>query len=78
MIYLKIGMALYENRLYTAAYMTTKSLLEICPEEMVEAYAYHALFCYYVRKDDEYLEYRKIAYEKDPKLADMVLGEITL
>ena len=78
MIYLKIGMALYENRLYTAAYMTTKSLLEICPEEMVEAYAYHALFCYYVRKDDEYLEYRKIAYEKDPKLAEMVLGEITL
>jgi hypothetical protein len=45
---------------------------------MSEAYAYHALFCYFVRKDDEYLEYRKIAFEKDPKLAEMVLGEIRL
>ncbi|MEE3384031.1 MAG: tetratricopeptide repeat protein, partial [Prevotella sp.] len=77
-IYLKIGMALYENHLYSAAYMTTKSLLNICPDEMSEAYAYHALFCYFVRKDDEYLEYRKIAFEKDPKLAEMVLGEIRL
>jgi hypothetical protein len=71
-------MALYENHLYSAAYMTTKSLLNICPDEMSEAYAYHALFCYFVRKDDEYLEYRKIAFEKDPKLAEMVLGEIRL
>ena len=77
-IYLKIGMALYENHLYSAAYMTTKSLLNICPDEMSEAYAYHALFCYFVRKDDEYMEYRKIAFEKDPKLAEMVLGEIRL
>lgn len=77
-IYLKIGMSLYENQFYLAAYLTTKSLLEICPDELPEAYAYHALFCYAAHKDDEFREYRKIAFDKDPQQAQSLLGEIKL
>ncbi|RRD02934.1 tetratricopeptide repeat protein [Prevotella sp. OH937_COT-195] len=74
--YLKIGMALYESRLYVSAYLTTKSLLDICGDELPEAYAYHALFCLYTDNEKEYMEYRKIAFEKTPHTAEMLLGNI--
>lgn len=95
-IYLKIGIALYENHLYISAYMTTKSLIDTLThnslisstpgdkqiqeknvttiEDMPEVYAYHALFSLYVNHEDEYEEYKKLAYEKDPNVADVVLG----
>ena len=43
-------------------------------EDMPEVYAYHALFSLYVNHEDEYEEYKKLAYEKDPNVADVVLG----
>lgn len=69
-------MALYESRLYVSAYLTTKSLLEICGDELPEVYAYHALFCLYIENEKEYIKYRKIAFEKSPHAAEMLLGNV--
>ena len=77
-IYLKIGIALYESKLYVSAYLTTVSLVEVCGDEMPEVYAYHALFSLYAGHESEYLKYREIAFEKDPRTAETLLGEITL
>lgn len=74
--YLRIAMALYESRLYVSAYLTTKSLLEICGDELPEVYAYHALFCLYIENEKEYIKYRKIAFEKSPHAAEMLLGNV--
>ncbi|MDD7317573.1 MAG: tetratricopeptide repeat protein [Prevotella sp.] len=77
-VYMKIGMALYESKLYVSAYLTTVSLIEIYGEEMPEVYAYHALFSLYAGHESEYLKYREIAFEKDPATAEALLGDITL
>ena len=73
-IMLRIIVSLYDNRYLRSSYMLLKNFFSYMDDEWKDGYAYMALCCLDMKKDDEFLYYLKLACEKNPKEARIVLG----
>jgi tetratricopeptide (TPR) repeat protein len=73
-VMLRIIVSLYDNQYLRASYMLLKSFFKYMDDDWKDGYAYMALCCLDMKKDDEFLHYLKLACEKNPKEARTVLG----
>lgn len=71
---LRIIVSLYDNQYTQTSYTFLKRLLSDVPKDWNEGYSYMALCCRDLKKPDEFMHYLKLAAEKNPKEARMVLG----
>lgn len=73
---MRILVSIYDNKYVHAAYTMFKKLFTIVSDDWTEGYAYMALCCWDLQQYDEFLHYLKIATERNPKEARMVLNSI--
>ena len=73
-VMLRIIVSLYDNRYLRSSYTLLKNFLKYMDDDWKDGYAYMALCCLDMKKDDEFLYYLKIACERNPKETKMVLG----
>lgn len=73
---LRIMVSLYDNRYVHAAYRLFKQFFSYVDKDWNDGYAYMALCCWDMHKDEEFLKYLKIAVEKNPKETKLVLKHI--
>lgn len=74
-VMLRIIVSLYDNKYLGSTYNMMKSFLNnIVDEDWKDGYSYMALCCMELKKYDEGLEYLKIACERNPKEAKMVMN----
>ena len=73
-VMLRIIVSLYDNQYLRSSYMLLKSFFKYMDDDWKDGYAYMALCCLDMKKDDEFLHYLKLACEKNPKEARTVLG----
>lgn len=73
---LRIIVSLYDNRFLEAAYKMFHKFFEVAPPGNTEGYAYMALCCHDMHRDDEFLRYLKTACQLNPQECRMVLGHI--
>ena len=73
---LRIIVSLYDNQYTQTSYSFLKRLLSEMPKDWNEGYSYMALCCRDLKKPDEFMHYLKLATEKNPKEARMVLGAL--
>ena len=73
---LRVIVSLFENHLVTPAYRLLKQLFKDADEDWNEGYSYMALCCVALKKEDEFMKYLKIAVNKNPKEAKIVLGRL--
>ena len=73
---LRIMVSLYDNRYINAAYHLFRRFFSYVDKDWNEGYAYMALCCWDLQKTDEFLNYLKIAVEKNPKETKLVLNSI--
>jgi hypothetical protein len=66
--------SLYDNRFLNAVYKLIKNFLRFVDSNWNEGYSYMALCCLELKKEDEFLHYLKMACEKNPKEARLVLN----
>ena len=71
---LRIIVSLYDNRYIQTSYFLLNSFFKHVDKDWNEGYSYMALCCLDLKKTDQFLEYLKIAIEKNPKEAKTVLG----
>ena len=71
---LRIIVSLYDNRYVQSAYRLLKGFFLLVDKEWKDGYSYMALCCLDLKKDDEFMKYLKLATEKNPKEARLVLG----
>ena len=76
LIMLKISVVLYENKLIQAAYVLMHDYYPLDDESNIYGYAYYALYCYDLGKDEEFLKMLEIAVERNPEEAVTVLHHI--
>lgn len=72
---LRIIVSIYDNHYPKAAYQLLKAFLKQADENWDEGYAYLALCCLDLKKDDEYIKYLRIAVERNPTETRLVLGD---
>ena len=75
-VMLRIIVSFYDNHLVLASYQLLKNFLKHVDEDWKDGYSYMALCCKDLKKDDEFMEYLKLACEKNPKEARRVLGNL--
>ena len=75
-IFLKIAISTYDLRLYDHSYRMFQFLRRNTDDSWNEGYSYEALCCYALHKDDEFLEAVKMAIEKNPYEAQLVLSDV--
>ena len=75
-VMLRIIVSFYDNHLVLASYQLLKNFLKHVDEDWKDGYSYMALCCKDLKKDDEFMEYLKLACEKNPKEARRVLGSL--
>lgn len=75
-ILLRIIVSLYDNKYLETSYAMFKKFLEIVGDDFNEGYSYMALCCWDMKHTDEFLHYLKIATERNPKEAKIVLGHM--
>jgi tetratricopeptide (TPR) repeat protein len=75
-IMLRIMVSLYDNHYVNASYHLFKKFFKYVDNEWIEGYAYMALCCWDLNKNDEFMSYLEQAVKKNPKEAKMVLGSI--
>lgn len=73
---LRIIVSLYDNRYVHPAYILLKGFLKHLDKDWKDGYAYMAQCCLDLNKEEEFLHYLKLASEKNPKEARMVLGHL--
>ena len=73
---LRIMVSLYDNRYVSASYKLFKKFFDFVGDDWNEGYSYMALCCWDIKHYDEFLDYLKIAVEKNPREARMVLGHL--
>jgi len=71
---LRVIVSLFENQYVNTSYNLFLSFFNHVDDNWNEGYAYMALCCMVMKKDDEFMEYLKLATEKNPKEAKAVLG----
>ena len=71
---LRIIVSLYDNRYVQSAYKLLKGFFSLIDDEWKDGYSYMALCCLDLKKNDEFMKYLKLATEKNPKEARIVLG----
>ena len=70
---LRVIVSLYDNRFVKQAYILLKRFFTVY-EDYHEGYSYMALCCIDLEKDKEFMKYLKLATEKNPKEARLILG----
>lgn len=75
-IMLRIMVSLYDNHYVNASYHLFKKFFKYVDEDWNEGYAYMALCCWDLNKDEEFMSYLEQAIKKNPKETRMVLGGI--
>ena len=73
---LRIIVSLYDNRYLSASYELFKRFFKLVDDDWKEGYSYMALCCWDIKHYDEFIEYLKIAVEKNPKEVKRVLGHL--
>ena len=74
-VMLRIIVSLYDNNYLESSYFLLKKFFKhVVDENWKDGYAYMAHCCLNMKKDDEFLHYLKLACEKNPKEARMVLA----
>ncbi len=74
-IMLRIIMSLYDNYYKRASYILLKRFLNHVEDDWKDGYAYMALFCLEMKKHDEFLQYLKIACDKNLNEVKTVFNE---
>lgn len=75
-ILLRIMVSLYDNKYLSASYAMFKKFFMMVDDDFNEGYSYMALCCWDMKRTTEFLHYLKIAVERNPKEAKMVLSHI--
>ncbi len=73
---LRIIVSLYDNRYLSASYELFKRFFKFVDDDWKDGYSYMALCCKDMKLYDEFFEYLKLAVEKNPKEAKMVLSHL--
>ena len=73
---LRIIVSLYDNKYISESYKLFKKFFDSVDDDWSEGYSYMALCCWDIKHYDEFLEYLKIAVEKNPREARMVLARL--
>jgi tetratricopeptide (TPR) repeat protein len=73
---LRIMVSLYDNHYVNASYHLFKKFFKLVDEDWNDGYAYMALCCWDLHKEEEFLYYLKLAVKKNPKETRLVLGNI--
>ena len=73
---LRIIVSLYDNRYLSASYELFKRFFKFVDDDWKDGYSYMALCCKDMKHYDEFFEYLKLAVEKNPKEAKMVLSHL--
>lgn len=75
-VLLRIMVSLYDNKYLEASYTMFKKFFNMMGDDSTEGYSYMALCCWDMKRMTEFLHYLKIAVQKNPREARMVLGSI--
>jgi len=75
-ILLRIIVSLYDNKYIEGAYHMLQKFFSIVDEKNNEGYAYMALCCHDLKRDEEFMRYLKIACEKNTAECRMVLAHL--
>lgn len=75
-VLLRIMVSLYDNKYVKAAYTMFKKFFTIVDDSFNEGYSYMALCCWDMAHEQEFLMYLRIATERNPREARMVLGHL--
>ena len=78
-VMLRVIVSLYDNNYVETCYSLFKEFFQIVEQSGKDyngGYAYMALCCYELHKDDEFLHYLELAIEKNPREAQAVLGSL--
>lgn len=73
---LRVIVSLYDNKYVDGAYQMFQRFFAIVPDDNTEGYAYMALCCYDLKKNDEFMKYLKKACEVNPKECRIVLAHL--
>lgn len=73
---LRIIVSLYDNKYVETAYLLLERYFKIVGEDNDEGYGYMALFCYDLKKYDEFLVYLKRACDVNPRECQIALSHI--
>lgn len=75
-ILLRIMVSLYDNKYFKTAYAMFKKFFRMTGDDFNEGYSYMALCCWDMKRMKEFMHYLKIAVERNPKEAKIVLNHI--
>ena len=75
-ILLRIIVSLYDNKFVEASYTMFKKYFEIVGDDADEGYAYMALCCWELKKQQEFMHYLRLAVQHNPQEARMVLNSL--
>lgn len=75
-IYLRIAISVYDCGYLQLAYKLLRMLLDNVENDWSDGYSYMALCCHDLELNEQYLEYLKLACQKNPDEARLVLSEI--
>lgn len=73
---LRVIVSIYDNHYLETAYKLFNKYFSIVGTRVEEGYAYMALCCYDLKRNEEFLNYLKIACERNPKECRQVLGHL--
>ena len=73
---MRIIISLYDNRYVETAYKMFKNFFEQTDDNWNDGYAYMALCCYDLKRDDEFMSYLEKACQRNPQEAKAVLGHL--
>ena len=73
---MRVIVSLYDNHFVEAAYKMFTSFFDYVGKDWDEGYAYMALCCYDLKRDDEFMAYLKKACERNPQEARTVLAHL--
>ena len=71
---LRIIVSLYDNHYLRSSYTLLKNFFRHVDDDWKEGYSYMAICCLGMNKQDEFLHYLKMAVERNPKEARMVMS----
>ena len=72
----RVIVSLYDNHYVEASYRMFHSFFKTVPPDFTDGYAYMALCCYELKKDDEFLAYLKKACEVNPEECRLALAHL--
>lgn len=73
---LRVIVSIFDNRYLEAAHALFANYFRVVPQDHKDGYAYMALCCYELKLYTEFLDYLKMACDRNPKECKLVLGHI--